>query len=99
MNEQPEGQRRKDNGFSVVRTPLFKKIYATNVFVFHTDVDVRIELFNEKIKRDDQWVYASDGLVILTPQAAKKLYLRLKDVVGQMESDGEIDVPESRMRP
>ncbi|WP_269850071.1 hypothetical protein [Methanosarcina horonobensis] len=42
--EEPE----KKNKISVYRTPLFTKLYATNLRVSPTDVDFRIEFFNEK---------------------------------------------------
>ena len=40
---------------SIFRSSLFNKTYATNVMVTSTDVDFRLELFNEKFKIDDGW--------------------------------------------
>jgi Protein of unknown function (DUF3467). len=85
---------------SVMRTPIFSKTYGTNVGVSKTDSDFRIELYNEKFETDDhRWIYHCDGLVILTAQAAKKLLLTLTEKIEQYEDEnGEIIIPEERMR-
>ncbi len=85
--------------YSVVRPPTFKKQYATNVFVTITDSDFRIELFNEKFKTDNGWVYQSEEMLILTKEAAKKLSKLLEEKIKQYEKDnGEIKVSEDRMQ-
>ncbi len=85
-------------GISVFRSSLFGKTYATNVIVTSTDVDFRIELFNEKFKIENGWAYHSDGLVILTRIAAKKLLLTLDEKIKSYEQkNGEIKVEEERM--
>ena len=87
-----------ENNISIVRTPIFNKIYATNLSVTKTDSDFRVELFNEKFETEDKPIYHSDGLVIMTAQAAKKLLLSLTEVMGEHEEEnGEIIVSEKRM--
>jgi len=66
---------------SVYRTPLFTKLYATNLRVSPTDVDIRIEFFNEKVKTEEGLIFYSDGMAMLTPEAAKKLYFELKNAI------------------
>ena|SRR5271157_3195831 len=93
----------KDNNvpekYSIVRPPTFKKQYTTNVFVTITDSDFRIELFNEKFKTDNGWVYQSEEMVILTKDAAKKLSKLLEEKIKQYEKEnGEIKVNEDRMQ-
>jgi len=88
----------KEKTTSVVRTPIFHKTYATNLSVSKTDSDFRIELFNEKFESKDGSVYHSDGMVILTQQAAKKLLVTLNDIISDYEEEnGEIVVPDDRM--
>lgn len=88
----------ENKGISVFRSSLFGKTYATNVIVTSTDVDFRIELFNEKFKIENGWAYHSDGLVILTRIAAKKLLLTLDEKIKSYEQkNGEIKVEEERM--
>jgi len=83
---------------SVVRTPIFHKTYATNLSVSKTDSDFRIELFNEKFETEEESVYHSDGVVILTHQAAKKLLFKLTDIINDYEEEnGEIIVSKERM--
>jgi hypothetical protein len=90
---QPEKKR-----ISIFRSSLFGKTYATNVIVTSTDEDFRLELFNEKFKIEDGWAYHSDGLVILTRQAAKKLLLTLTEKIKSYENEkGEIEVDKERM--
>jgi len=83
---------------SVFRSSLFNKTYATNLILTTTDVDFRIELFNEKFKIENGWAYHSDGLVILTRVAAKKLLLTLDEKIKSYEQkNGEIKIDEERM--
>ena len=87
-----------DKNISIVRTPIFNKIYATNLLVTKTDSDFRVELFNEKFETEDKSIYHSDGLVIMTAQAAKKLLLSLTELISEYEEEnGEIIVSEKRM--
>jgi len=92
-----EGSENEKKHMSIVRTPLFHKSYATNVSVTKTDSDFRIELFNEKFESEDGWVYHSDGLVILTTQAAKILLTTLSEKIDEYEGEnGEIVIYEDR---
>lgn len=87
-----------EKNISIVRTPIFNKIYATNLSVTKTDSDFRVELFNEKFETEDKPIYHSDGLVIMTAQAAKKLLLSLTELISEYEEEnGEIIVSEKRM--
>ncbi len=84
---------------SVFRTSLFTKIYATNVQLSKTDIDFRLELFNEKFQVEDSWAFHSDGLVILTREAAKKLLINLDEELKAYEKEyGEIKVSDDRMK-
>lgn len=95
-NEESVGEVTKKQ-VSVVRTPLFSKIYATNLIVNKTDSDFRIELFNEKFESKKGWAYHSDGLVIMTAQAAKILLGALGEKIEEYEKEnGEIIIAEDR---
>ena len=82
--------------FQVQRTISFNKIYATNLIGYWTEFDFRIELFNEKINAatkegKEEWTFISEGLVIMTPLAAKKLNKLLTEKIKEYESEkGEI---------
>ena len=94
-----ESNEELEQRFSIFRSPLFTKIYATNVQLSNTDVDFRIELFNEKFQVDDGWAFHSDGLVILSRDAAKKLLLMLdKEIKDYEKEKGEIKVSDERMK-
>lgn len=105
MEEKNEGKsvepivtEKKEKEVSIARTPIFSKTYATNVFVTKTDSDFRIELLNEKFETEDRVQFHSDGLVILTNQAAKKLLLTLSKKIEEYENkSGEIEIDEDRM--
>ncbi len=103
MNEEPNEtkeimENRPKKKISIFRSSLFNKTYATNVIVTSTDVDFRLELFNEKFKTEDGWAYHSDGLLILTRAAAKKLLVTLDEKIKSFEKEnGEIKVDEERM--
>lgn len=93
-----ENRQSEKKRISVFRSSLFTKIYATNVVITSTDVDFRIELFNEKFQLENGWAYHSDGLIILTKAAAKKLLLTLDEKIKLYEKEnGEITVEEERM--
>jgi hypothetical protein len=82
---------------SVLRAHNFQKLYGTNLVGGGTQYDFRFELFNEKIKIDanKSWSYISDALIILTPQAAKKLFTILDKYVKEFEKDhGTIKDPD-----
>ncbi|GBE54592.1 MAG TPA: DUF3467 domain-containing protein [Euryarchaeota archaeon] len=88
-----------DEEFKIVRTPNFSKYYVTNLLVNSTDVDIRLEIMNEKFpgRKDDEEEsvddYISDALIMFTPEAAKKLRQRLEEVLADYEGEhGEIKV-------
>lgn len=83
-----------------VRRPVsFHKIYATNVIGEWTEYDFRIELFNEKMKTEgeekeekeekEEWVYISEAMVILTPNAVRKLKKVIDEAVKEYEENEE----------
>ena len=79
---------------SVSRAPNHTKYYVTNIAGGMTDQDFRFELLNEKLRKDEEneWEYVSDGLIILSPFGAKKLFLVLKDSLDVWENEkGKID--------
>ncbi len=87
---------------SITRGHSFQKIYSTNLIGGGTEYDFRFELFNEKIRfsPEDKWSYISDAMVILTPQAAKKLKGLLEDYLKKYEKEkGEISVNPSNIDP
>jgi hypothetical protein len=106
MGEEMSGQteitpviKKEEQKFSVARPPTFTKIYATNIFVISTDSDFRVELFNEKFKTQDGWIYQSEGSIILTKEAAKKLQIMLDEKIKDYEkTNGEIKVSDERMQ-
>ncbi len=71
--------------YSIARPPTFRKQYATNVFVMMTDTDFRVEVFNEKFKTENSWVYRSEE--ILTREAAKKIVQAVRRKIGQYEKE------------
>jgi len=78
---------------TIARSPQFVKLYATNTKVFSTDVDIRFSIFNEKFEDEDEEVFVSDGMVILTPECAKKLLNELGEAVSAYEEKyGEIKI-------
>lgn len=98
-----------EKAFSVVRNPNFRKHYATNVLVYPSDVDFRVELMNEKFEakkeseeEEEETIdeYVSDALVTLTPEATKKLVLRLEEAIDSYEEKfGEIKISPEREYP
>lgn len=84
---------------SIRRTPSFSKTYVTNAIVTETDMDFRVELFNERFRTENGWVYDSEGMLILTKEAAKKLQIMLENKIrAYEEKNGEIKVSEDRMK-
>lgn len=94
----PEKKVQKNGRTAIRREINFHKIYSTNLIGGGTKYDFRFELLSEKIKglTDDRWIYVSDALIILTPQAAKKLHTTLDKYLKAYEKDhGEIEDPDT----
>jgi hypothetical protein len=68
----PQGMEAK-GPLPLVRAPDFRKTYATRTLSFITDLDVRIVIANEAMQTDEGWCTVADGMLILTPVAAKEL--------------------------
>lgn len=97
MEEDAQEIEEKTKKNRILRTPLFTKLYSTNLTVFKTNVDIRIEFFNEKGETEDNIIFYSDGLAMLTMEAAKKLSIELGKVIEEYENEkGEIKINEDR---
>lgn len=73
------------------RTNSHQKFYVTNVMGGLTSHDIRFELLNEVLESDDEKMYVSDALVILTPMGAKRLQKELNEIIQKYEQEnGEI---------
>lgn len=94
----PESSSRRER--VVLRSPSFTKLYATNVLVRHTDVDFRIDFFNEKMHiSEKEMAYVSEAIAILTPEAAKILLETLQRELSLFEeAEGAIGVSKVRSR-
>lgn len=69
-----------------LRAPNFQKLYVTNVKGGLTSHDFRFELMNEKTKDDDgNTFFVSDGIIILSPIGAKRLFLQLTSAIKEFE--------------
>lgn len=93
----PAKKNQKQKKASVQREINYSKHYATNLIAGGTKYDFRFELFSEKLKVVDsnEWTYISDALVILTPQAAKKLHSYLEKYLKSYEKEhGKIEDPD-----
>ncbi|MCJ7773795.1 MAG: DUF3467 domain-containing protein [Desulfobacterales bacterium] len=89
MNSEQEN----DEKTAVIRVPNFLKHYVTNIIGGLTTQDFRYELMNEKIydEEEDEWTYISDALLILSPVAAKRLFVKLTEDIELYEREhGEI---------
>ncbi len=76
-----------------MRAPLFFKQYVTNVIGGVTDHDFRLEVLNEKFQDGKSWVYVSDGVLILSPIGAKRMFVKLKEMIDAYEKEkGPIDI-------
>lgn len=76
-----------------LRVPTFAKFYATNVHCGLTNQDIRIEFMNEKMNEGKKWIMLVDSLVILTPTGAKRLFLKLKEIIDTYEGkNGKISI-------
>jgi len=69
----------------LVRAPDFFKTYATRTIPYITEFDIRVVLANETMGDDEGWCTVADGMVILTPLAAKELAAELSDLVAAWE--------------
>lgn len=87
-------QAEKNEKALVLRSHDYKKLYVTNLIAGKTNYDFRVQVFNEKIRIEEEkrWAFVSDGLIIFTPQAAKKLSRDLQSYVSEFEkNNGAID--------
>lgn len=93
MEQDPDNCEEEIKLNKIFRTHLFAKIYATNIKAYQTDVDIRIELLNERRETEDEFIFYSDGLAMLTLEAAKKLSIALHKIIEQHEAKcGEIKI-------
>jgi hypothetical protein len=81
------GSRREDamGPIPLARAPDFRKTYVTRTTPFITDFDVRIVVANEAMETEEGWCTIADGMLILTPIAAKELAGDLQAVVQSWE--------------
>lgn len=82
-----QSQKRKKEGTYFIRNPRFAKLYATNVNVYSTQYDFRIETMNERMRFEDHTHLVVDGVLILTPQSAKKLHDKLGKLINEYEKE------------
>ena len=69
----------------LARTPEFHKTYSTRAMPFITEYDIRVVLANETMGNEEGWCTVADGMVILTPLAAKELAAELNALVSTWE--------------
>ena len=69
----------------LVRAPEFYKTYATRTVPYLTEYDIRVVLANETMGDEEGWCTVADGMVILTPVAAKELAAELNALVSTWE--------------
>jgi hypothetical protein len=69
----------------LARTPEFFKTYATRTIPFMTEFDIRVVLANETMGDDEGWCIVADGMILLTPLAAKELAAELTEMVAAWE--------------
>jgi hypothetical protein len=69
----------------LARAPEFFKTYATRTIPHLTEFDIRVVVANETLGDDEGWCTVADGMVILTPLAAKELAAELGDLVAAWE--------------
>lgn len=69
----------------LARAPVFFKTYATRTVPYLTEYDIRVVLANETMGDDVGWCTVADGMVILTPLAAKELAAELDAIVAAWE--------------
>ena len=73
-----------------VRTPDFKKFYATNINCGVTNQDIRIEVMNEKLIDGDGEFELIEALIIFSPIGAKKLLNELSKVIKVYERENGV---------
>ena len=80
------------------RSPDFHKLYATNILVEATDVDIRLYTFNEVLDfLDGGRVALSDGVLILHPEATILLCEQLEKLTAKWKKEGKnIKISEKR---
>jgi hypothetical protein len=69
----------------LARAPGFHKDYVTRTISFITDFDIRVVVANEAMETDEGWCTVADGMLILTPVAAKELAGDLQAAVQSWE--------------
>lgn len=69
----------------MARAPAFFKTYSTRTVPYLTEFDIRVVLANETMGDDEGWCTVADGMVILTPLAAKELAAELANIVTAWE--------------
>ena len=67
------------------RAPGFFKAYATRTVPYLTEYDIRVVVANETMGDEEGWCTVADGMVILTPVAAKELAAELNALVSTWE--------------
>ena len=79
----------RDGGeLPIVRAEGFRKTYGTRVLVMRTEYDLRLMVANERVKVEGGGdFYLGEGMVILTPIAAKELVADLGTLVREWERD------------
>jgi len=72
----------------IVRVEGFRKTYGTRVLAMRTEHDLRLMVANERVKAEGGGdFYLGEGMVILTPLAAKELVADLGRLVREWERD------------
>ncbi len=74
-----------DDVLPMARAPDFFKVYATRTVPYLTEFDIRVVLANETMGDEEGWCTVADGMVILTPLAAKELATELDALVSAWE--------------
>ena len=84
-DEEKETVEEEEELAPLIRAPEFFKNYVTRTVPYMTEFDIRVVLANETMGDDEGWCTVADGMVILTPLAAKELVAELGDLVGAWE--------------
>ena len=79
----------RDGGeLPIVRAEGFRKTYGTRVLAMRTEHDLRFMIANERVTVEGGGdFYLGEGMVILTPIAAKELVADLGRLVREWERD------------
>jgi hypothetical protein len=83
-----KGSVKGEGKVSIVRSPDFRKTYATNVLYEETDRDVRLHLFNEVFSEEGKKVLLEDGMLILTKEALEILKLQIHEADEGRRGEG-----------